>query len=634
MEDHEIRAFTKGTHNLVSDELIPADAASDSSNWYTQDGRIKLIPGRLRIGAEGAVGSVKGQMFGYKADGTKVHWRKVDTKIQYFNGMTWTDVVTGLTASADYTFANYSSLAGTFTYAFGADGIYKFHNASPGSYISLYNSAKNFKGHAIIDRGRAILWNRAEDRTGLYGSKIDRQDATVYTTVTAENIGSGDGATLAFSGTLAFKAGGATRNCFGVSITVTSGETFTDNYRGTLTGSAGGTGTINYITGAWTLTCVVAPANAANNIKATYQWEDSNTGGITDFTKSATRVSGEGFVFPQDEGGDAILDVLIGQDGAYYSLKSQSAYRLELEPTDLSAENLVYRRNMGVPARGAAVSTGKGVVFMNTANPEKPELTILVKDPVGGDTEPAVLFPHFRFADYVYTDCKMATYERYVLVACRTSDASANDTILLCDLANGTVDVTRYNARTFASDAGYLYIGSSITDTVYQLYSGCDDDGEPIQNHWIGKGELFGTSRLKKRRILQLKGRIQPDQYYEVYCSYDDAGYQLVGTVRGDGPYVDNAEPQVIGNDIIGSSQIGADVESTVFPYFTELKLKAPKFRKRKLKFVAKGIGYLDIETLAERRLVAFESKLPRRFRVKQNVSLDGESTDQSDPEY
>ena len=246
--DHEILAFTKGVHNLLDDEIIPTDAASDESNWYVQDARLKLIPGRFRLGTEGASGGVLGEILGYKVDGTKVHWRKIGTKIQYYNGTVWTDTVTGLTSTADYWFANYSSLAGTFTYAFGVDGIYKMHNAVPGSFNTMYNSAKNFKGFAIIDKGRSFLWNRTEDKTGLYGSYIDAQNSTVYTTVAGE-------ATTSLSGTLVFKGGGATRNCFGVTITITaSGEVYTDRYLGILIGSLGGTGTINYISGAYTMT--------------------------------------------------------------------------------------------------------------------------------------------------------------------------------------------------------------------------------------------------------------------------------------------------------------------------------------------------------------------------------------------
>lgn len=96
----------------------------------------------------------------------------------------WTDTVTGLTDGAEYTFARYQSLAGTFVYATGSDGIYKICTANPGNYASMYDSTKNFKGKSIITTGRMLMWDLPNDKTGLYGSRIDAQDSTVYTTVT------------------------------------------------------------------------------------------------------------------------------------------------------------------------------------------------------------------------------------------------------------------------------------------------------------------------------------------------------------------------------------------------------------------------------------------------------------------
>lgn len=67
-----------------------------------------------------------------------------------------------------------------------------------------------------------------------------------------------------YSGTL------ATKPILAGSFTATNGvETFTDNANGVLTGSAGGTGTINYITGAWALT-FNATFIAGVNVYATY----------------------------------------------------------------------------------------------------------------------------------------------------------------------------------------------------------------------------------------------------------------------------------------------------------------------------------------------------------------------------
>jgi hypothetical protein len=623
MADKEIKLFKSGVWNLVDSEIIPTDAAQDSNNWYTANGRIYLVGGKEVVGASGAVGSVTGEIFGYKVDGSKVHWRKIGTKIQYLNGTTWTDVITGLTSSADYSFTNYSSLAGTFTFAGGVDGIFKMHNASPASYCTMYNSAKNFKGKILIDKGRMLLWDRAEDKTGLYGSYIDVQNSVVYTAVTGEAVAAVE------SGTLAFKAGGATRNCFGVVITDTSSsEVFTDNYLGVLVGSAGHFGTINYITGAFTITGQTGAGTAS------YQWEDSNAKGVTDFTKSSTRLAGEGFQFPQDEGGDPILNVLVGSNG-YYSLKSQSTYLLQIGPTDLATgtTNEVYRKEMGMQSWRGAVSTGGGIVFMNLSKPEKPELVILEKNLVSEDLVPKVLFPQFKFANYNYNDCTLDTYERYIVVACKTLNAVNNDTILLCDIAGGTVDVTTYSARTFARSAGDLFIGSSIAQSVYKLFSGFDDDGNSIENHWIGKSETWETNKLKKYRKIRLKGNIAPEQSLAVYVNYDNSGYQLAGTVLGSGSYVDYSSPQAIGSNMVGESQIGGDDLTNVYPYFMEIRLrKVPKFRNRTIKLMALGIGYVDVDSQMDMTIDTYENKIPNRFRLKQNVSLDGAYTDMNSP--
>ena len=633
--DHIINSIQGGVHNLLDDENIPTNSAQDALNWFTQDGRIKLSYGKTIVGAEGSSGKITGLHFGYKVDGTKVFYRKIETKIQYLNGTTWTDVLTGLTSNSEYTFANYSSLAGAFTFINGVDGYWKINNANPTSPIQMYNSAKNFHGKIIIAYGRTILWDRndtnSKDKTGLYGSKIDPQNTSVYTTVTAEILGA-SGATT-YTGTLAFKSGGATRNCFGVSVvgTVAAGtETFSDNFNGTLTSDRGGTGTINYATGAYSVT--FSAVTTAGNVTSTYKWEDSNIGGLTDFTYSATRIAGEGFVFPQDEGGDAILTILLGQDGAFYSLKSQSAYRLTIAPDDLntSADNEVYRKDIGIPNFRAASSTSKGIVFMNTANPDKPELTILQRNPLGNNIEPVSLFPQFKFSNYEYDDCAIETFERYIVITCRTSDSTTNNRMLLCDMTGNSVDILGFGARIFAKDAGNLYIGSPVSQSVYKVLNGFDDDGYPLENYWTSKGETYIPQiqeKLKKFKKLRFSGKIDPDQSIEVYISYDDGGFSQVGTIYGKAGYVDYNSPQVIGGNVIGEVQIGGDDISEAYPFYMEIKLSTPKFRKRTIKLIATGIGYAEIDSMLDYNIFTFESRIPKRFREKQNVSLDGTTT-------
>lgn len=703
----ELKFFNSGVQNLLDDTLIAGDAASDANNWYTQDGRIKLVPGRVPVGTEGALGKNTGQKFGYKTDGTLVHWAKNGTAIQYFDGTNWQNCITGLTATADYFMANYSSLAGAFTIFIGPDGIFLVSNACPQSYLSLYSSTKNFKfAGGLIDKGRMIAWGRTQDKTGLYGSFIDAQNSTVYTTISAEATTAGSGFlkaispgaitvtvaspavfTLTAHGLIAgtpirFTTSGAlptglsvgviyyviaagltadnfevsttlggtavvttgtqsgvhtvyytTRNAFGILLTLSgTGEVFTDTYLGTLTGSLGNTGTINYITGAYTLS--VGGTGTVN-----YQWQDMTVHGIADFSHTGTRIAGEGFQFPQDEGGDPILCVVVGLDGNYYTAKKSCFYALSIGADDVTADNNLYRRDIGIQSPRAICSTQFGIVFMNTANPSKPQLTILQRNPVGGDIEPTVLFPNFKFANYAWDDAAFDTYERYIVIACRSLNSIFNDTILLGNPAKGTmsVDITGYASRTFARDnVGNLFIGSPITQSVYKVYDGLDDNGDIIQNFWTGRGELFQPpvrkghyypSSLKKHRKLRFRGLIAANQSYEVYVDYDDTGPQLVGTVLGSGSYVDYSASTLVGQSLVGSGLLGG-VQSNVFPYFVELRIKKPpKFLKRKITFKALGFGYVDICYQNDWGLMFFEDKLPTRFRQKQNVSLDGKTT-------
>jgi hypothetical protein len=61
---------------------------------------------------------------------------------------------------------------------------------------------------------------------------------------------------------------------------------------------------------------------------------------------------------------------------------------------------------------------------------------------------------------------------------------------------------------------------------------------------------------------------------------------------------------------------------------------KMPKFRKRKLKFVATGFGYVDIIYEADWDVSLFDMRLPTRFREKQNVALAGTPDNQPTPEF
>lgn len=622
----KIQWLWQGIFNLQDSEQIDPYASQNSSGWISTDSGIELCRGRLLIGAEEtANGYVKGHGFGYKADGTVVQFRKINTKIQYYNDSTllWVDVVTGLTSTAEYTFARYQSLAGTFVYATWADGIYKIHTANPWSYASMYDSSKNFKGKSIISTGRMIMWDVTagtvnKDTTGLYGSYIDAQNSGVYTTVSAEVIAD------TASWTLAFKGWDAKRTCFGVQITDTSSwEVFTDTYLGTLTGSLGGTGTINYTTGAFTTS--QSGAGTAN-----YLWEMTNNHWVTDFTHSATRLASEWFVFRQDEGGDAIQVVTV-HNGSYYSIKTRSVYQLTIGSDDTTASNIVFRKDIGVPYWRSTVTTGAWVVFLNTANLDKPQLTILTPNQLGDNLIPVTIATQFDFSKYTWDNCSMTTFGENIVFSGKSFNSSTNDTLFLYNFRRKTVDVIPYAAKTMQDISGLLYIGDTTTDNVYQIFSGFDDDDQTIQNYWISGDEFFNTQRLKKTKRFRIKWLITPAQTLEVYISLDDGVFTQIGTIRGDWNYVSMWQSFTIGANGIGVSVIGGEPSDLDwYVYFAELQFSTNKFRKRAVKLVANGIGYVSVDMYDDKnKMKLFADKLPNQYRSKQNVSLDWTATDQ-----
>jgi hypothetical protein len=620
--------YLSGVQNKIPSEVISRDAASDELSWITQNGVIELARGRALVGAEGALGGVYGEIFAPKKDGTTVHFRKVNTVIQYYNGTTWVDTITGLTDGAEYSFTPYISLAGAYVYATGVDGFYKIATANPGSYFDMYDVAKNYKGFSVIDSSRMFLWDRSDgtpDKTGLYLSKIDPQ-GTNYTTVSAEVLGASG--TDNYTGTLAAVAG--VRCMFGLVVTGTTAsgvETFTDDYTGVLTGSLGGTGTINYLTGAYDIT--FSENVSSGNVLVNYLWEDSNVGGITDFTFSGTRLAGEGDIIPQEFRGESIQSVQVFE-GKYYSFKTSSVYELDLTIDDTNATNNVFRVDIGIPSKNAVTSTGSGMVFMDTANIENPILSILKKNPVGGNLEPINLTPIFDWSDYLFDQCVLDTWGENILVSARTKDSTVNNrTFLVNTTQKYSVDITYYGANTFAKEDGILYAGSSVTDSVYTLFTGFDDLGDLVENYWIGKDDTFGEERLKRVRYLRFKGLIDRSQSLEIYASLDNGGFELLGTIVGSGSYVDYTDAQNIGSNMLGTQVVGGGEPADAYPYLMQMRIKLAKFRSRQLKFVAIGIGYASVQWEIDSDILTYEQKIPKRFRQKQNVSLDGLSTDQ-----
>jgi hypothetical protein len=609
MEDYRVTAFKHGVVDSIEDQSIPDGAASDALNWLTQGDKIELRRGSRVIGTEIAgTGRVTGIHTAFKADGTEVYYRARGKKVEYTTNAVdgpWTELGSDILGTAadgeNVFFANYSTNAGAMMFFSSPNSsLFKVMVANPGSYTDLYDSTKNFKGLIAIHQNRMLLWQRTTDITAPYGSYID---TATYTTVSAE-------ATTSLSGTLAFKAAGPKRTCFGVAITITaSGEVYTDNYNGVLTGSLGGTGTINYTTGEYTL------SNAGVGT-ADYQWENSNAAGITDFSKSTPRTAGQGFVFRQDDGGSKLMNILPIGD-TLFCLHEHRSWALTLTATDTAASNDIFRVNVGIPSPRAAIAAGDGIYFIDTTDPANPQFKKLYPSGASGNIVPSVVTENVDLTGYIFDDCCMEEWGDYITFTGRASDSTVNNRLFAFHKRWKSIDILDYYVSCTTKANGTLIAGESISNNVITLFSGFDDSDSLINNYWAGNNSnLKRPGNLKKVKRLWIEGEIQEAQSFDVYQENDRGGMALVGTVDGSESYVDTSQSVLVGTHTVGSKEVGGGASTVeAYHYHAPIHLRLDKFMDRKLKFVARGIGYASISAITDHDIRTHEAKLPRKYR-------------------
>lgn len=131
-------------------------------------------------------------------------------------------------------------------------------NGALGS-ISRNEKIAGLPGQLPIRRGVTLTADDGTYPIGLLLTINSAEVAKPLQVVADEAIGAGDGAETTFAGTLA-----AAMPIEPGTVTITDGtETFTDDGCGRLVGDAGGSGTIRYDTGGYSLTFDAAPANEA-----------------------------------------------------------------------------------------------------------------------------------------------------------------------------------------------------------------------------------------------------------------------------------------------------------------------------------------------------------------------------------
>ena len=624
----EVRTFKHGVIDTIEAQSIPDGAASSSLNWITKGDKIELRGGFLLMGTDVGVGKVTGLFVGKKADGTNVLFRSRARKIEYYDRTTsdWievstTNVLPAAASGEDVSFTGYQGLSGAFVYASSPNSsIYKIPTANPGSIVDM--SSTTYRGYIAAKTGRMYLWNRkgstgVKDDTGLFMSYIDKDEISDFTNVAAEARHNGDGATRTFTGTLAAKGGGAKRTCFGVSIT-DSTETFTDDRNGVLTGSAGGTGTINYATMAYSVTFAVAPIVGVNNITATYYWEDSTSAGVCDFTyTSPTRTTGQGNFLRQDDGGGRLMAALT-YGGAEYCLHQFKTWVVTLGSDGEPTTNKIYREQVGTPNWRAAVATGEGIYYIDNRDTEEPKIRLLTLDSISAQVIPVPISNNLQLSGYRFDQAAGGEYGDYIIFDCRTSDSTTNNRMLVYNRIMKTWDVVDFYSTIKAVYDGALVVGDTVTGNVYQVFSGSDDDGAgSITNHWDSNLTRLQVEELKKVKKLILNGSIGSEQSISVWLNLDRGGWTQVGLIEGSGAYVDRTQAITIGSLTFGSAEIGGGGDGiTAYNYYRQINLSLDKFDEVQIRFVAEGLGYASVSAYRFHDIRRKSPKLPSKYRV------------------
>ncbi len=656
VKNYTISDFAFGQMDKVKPQDIPDGASAAMLNWLTTNKKIELRRGYAPVGVEtDGNGRISGLKVGNKVDGTQIPFRTRGQKIEFYDASLatpdWTEIGSSQLGSAadgeDVIFSNYNSLAGNQTWLSSPNsGLYKIMVANPGSITDEYlggddhTTAYNRRGYIAIKQNRMFLWGAKNDIGGVYNSWIDKVNVGDYTAITGEAIGSLG--SLTYSGTLAFKAAGTRRTCLVVTFTDTS-ETFSDNGSGVLTGSAGGTGTINYTTGAYSVTFNSVAVGA---VTATYRWEDSSSQGIADFSFAGTRVAGTGNLFRQNDGGPVKLVASLKTDE--YCFHTEKIWDIIITLDDTNSRNVIFRDNIGIPSIRGAYATGDGIYAINIKDKANPTFVLLSYSTDAVEVIPNVISDNLDLSSYYFNNAVVFPFNDYICFACASSSTSGNDTFFVFNrtlrkqLRRNIWDRLDYFASTMDTYNGTLIAGDSVTNNVYTLFSGDDDNQSLISNYWRSGISLLGIGSnnsgkpsggriktLKKVKRATLEGEIGPEQIIRLYVRLDRGSFVEVrdeddtalddtagAFIKGSGGYVDRTQRVSIGATTIGTETIGGGSGGvTAYHYERTLPFAKDKFREIEYMFVAEKIGYASVSSLTFRDIRIKQDKVPRKYR-------------------
>lgn len=622
-----------GNNTELSDiKSIPDGFSPDSLNWITgpEKDMIALRRGTNLLGTTRSedTDGITGLGVGTKDDGTQVPFFSYARKVKYYDSVTDDTAEVGtnlLPAAADgdeVSIAPYQNLAGTFVYISSINSsIYKIHVANPATALDQTgsNAGDNYRGVLKFGQSRAILFNRkgnsgVRDATGLYMSWVDKASVTSVAPFTSKSESFANPGVALFTCVLASVT--SPNTCFLVAFSATVDdadpfatdptETWSDDRMGNLVSNLGGTGTVNYATGAISATF----SNViTSGVTVTYYLEDATSNGVIDFSFNATtRVTGTGRYFKQFDGGGP-LNSVFPLGNVFYGFHTLKTWQTTIPSDDddagaTASTNLPFREKMGVTYPYSAFGGAEAIYFINNSNPTQPEvyeLRLFTGATAANIAAPTLISKPLNLSAYAFDKSVIFEWGNYVLLCFQqvrngTTDAF-NSRMFIYNKRSGTWDFLDYPASRLAEYAGTLIAGDPLSNNIFTLFSGFDDDGSIITNYWTSGQTNLKSPGQKVTNRMVVDGLIVASQNIEVSLSYDGGNFTKVFTIEGTGTYVDSGKSISVGSVTEGSKIVGGGATVFANPFEVEFPVNSAHYEYIRIKFEATGGGWAQINS-------------------------------------
>lgn len=270
---------------------------------------------------------------------------------------------------------------------------------------------------------------------------------------------------------------------------------------------------------------------------------------------------------------------------------------------DTQTTNLPYRR-VGISYQRAAWQTPDGIIFADTSRATDPKFRKMqVLENTNIETiEPLTISEALDLSSFAFDRCVAYRWGDYEIFCVQEKTLGVpnehNSLMFVRNVVSGAWDILNYPASCLTEYDGTLIAGDSLSNNVYTLFSGYDEDGDIIENYWTSPDLDLGTDHMKNCRRMVFSGLIQPDQSLKISLSYDGGPFSEVFTIDGRASYVDTGVENYIGGATIGSSVIGGGGATTASPYEVDFPINSDRFVEVRIRIEALGIGYVSVNSM------------------------------------